>query len=125
MEIQYVMFCKTIGEKGIVLRNPINKIGVSDASHFQKIRLPLLVTFLGGSKGKHLLNVHIIPRGFSEAEITEDFHFDWPGDSALYTKTFGLEFKPKFHTIYDFLFEVDGQILAKIPLPIEKGRQHR
>ena len=120
MEIQYAMFCETIDNYGTVLRNPINKIGVSDASHFEKIRLPLIVTFLGGSKGKHLLNIHIIPRSLGGAEITQDFRFDWPSKDIFYTKTFGLEFKPNSHTIYDFLFEIDGEVLAKIPLPIEK-----
>ena len=122
MEIQYMMFCKTIENNGTILRNPINKIGVSDVKHFQKMGLPLIITFFGGNKGKHLLNVHIIPRGHRETEITQDFRFDWPSEDPLYTKTFALEFKPKFHTTYDFLFEVDGEKLGKIPLPIEKER---
>ena len=120
MEIQYAIFLKTISTKGDILSNPINKIVVSDANHFNKMSLPLLVTFLGGESGKHLLNIHIRPRGYTLNEMTLDFRFDWPVGTALYTKVFGLEFKPKFHTIYDFLFEVDGKALAKIPLPIEK-----
>lgn len=123
MEIQYAMFFKSIENNGTILRNPINQIGVSDANHFQIVRLPLIITFFGGDKGKHLLNIHIIPRGFGDSEITHDFRFDWPANSTFYIKTFGLEFKPKFHTTYDFLLEVDGEVLTKIPLPIAKEQR--
>ncbi len=120
MEIQYAMFFKSINDKATVFQNPINKIGVSNVHHFQKIRLPLIVTFMGGDEGKHLLNIIISPRGQREAAITQDFRFDWPSKSLFLTKVFGLEFKPNFHTIYDFTFEVDGQKLGNIPLPIVK-----
>lgn len=121
MEIQYAIFCETIESNGLVLRNPINRIMVSDISHFKKVRLPLIITFFGGSKGKHLLNIHITTRGGGEIHLTQDFRFDWPSKDAFYTKVFGLEFKPKRHGVYEFLFEADGETLGKIPLPIEKG----
>ena len=83
MEIQYVIFCERIDKTGTVLTKPINKIEVSDVNHFGGIGLPLLVTFFGGESGKHLLNVHIAPRGADTYDTTVDFRFDWPLDSPL------------------------------------------
>jgi hypothetical protein len=80
----------------------------------------LLVTFFNGSSGKHVLNVHISPTGQGAYETIMDFRFDWPHGAILYTKIFALEFKPKFYTVCDFLFEVDGEIVGKIPVPIGK-----
>ncbi len=120
MQIQYAVFCETIDCKELppTFKKPISTIVVSDISQLTKIELPLFISFINGSEGKHFVRLSIITP--SRTIPIPDFSFIWPKGAITQSSIFTINFQPDTFGLYTFRLNVDGGDLRDIPIPIIK-----
>ena len=122
IEIQYAIFAQYIHttHTPVNIQGPLCKITLPYEKRFT-MDFPLYVTFIHGSKGKHMLDIEVIrPNGHKK--MLANFKFDWTNTTDTYGKAFSVRLEDNLLGIYRFRLTIDGQDTKEVPLSIVQKR---